>query len=50
MPILKVCEKCGKIKGSQNRSIDEVCKYCGGKMLVKGEQRSMSKQWQSPRQ
>ena len=45
MPLVKICEKCGKVKYEKNLTTGEACKYCGRKMQVRGVQQSAKVGW-----
>jgi DNA-directed RNA polymerase subunit RPC12/RpoP len=43
--LIKVCDKCGKVKYDKNVTSEEKCKYCGGKMIARGIQQSAKAGW-----
>lgn len=43
--LIKVCDKCGKIKTDRVFRPGELCQYCQGKMIIKGQQNGVKAEW-----
>jgi len=44
--LVKICDKCGKVKYEKNVTPNEACKYCGGKMIARGTKQSGKEGWE----